>query len=94
MRATTFSKAERGHSHRRTWKTVATDCKIADEMSALVLGHIPEGMSAKYAIRQMLLQGRALRGYQRLVSARMLELFGQDPMMLPTDTPTHFEQAA
>ena len=73
----TFSKAERGHSHRRTWKTVATDLGIPDEMSALVLGHIPEGMSAKYAIRQMLLQGRALRGYQRRVSARMLQLCGQ-----------------
>jgi hypothetical protein len=46
-------------------------------MSALVLGHIPEGMSAKYAIRQMLLQGRALRCYQRRVSARMLQLCGQ-----------------
>jgi integrase len=90
----TFTKAERGHSHRRTWKTVATDCKIADEMSALVLGHIPEGMSAKYAIRQMLLQGRALRGYQRQVSARMLELFGEDPTILPADTPPRLQQAA
>src|SRR5262249_14289469 len=36
-------------------------------------------MSAKYAIRQMLLQGRALRGYQRRVSARMLQLCGEDP---------------
>jgi len=74
-----FSKAERGHSHRRTWKTVATDCKIADEMSALVLGHIPDSMSAKYAIRQMLLQGRALRDYQRQVSGRILEYLGADP---------------
>jgi integrase len=52
-----FTPAERGHAQRKTWKTVATDCKIPDEMSALVLGHIPECMSAKHAIRQMLLQG-------------------------------------
>jgi hypothetical protein len=77
----TFSKAERGHSHRRTWKTVATDCKIPDEMSTLVLGHILKGMSAKYAIRQMLLHGRALRRYQRQVSARMLEYIGEDPTL-------------
>jgi integrase len=75
----TFLKSERGHSHRRTWKTVAMDCKIPDEMSALVLGHIPEGVSAKYAIRQMLLQGRAFRGYQRQVSRRMIEYLGKDP---------------
>lgn len=74
-----FTKAERGHAHRRTWKTIATDCKIPDEMSALALGHIPEGMSAKYAIRQMLLQGRALRAYQRQVSQAMIEYMKADP---------------
>jgi integrase len=76
-----FKPTERGHSHRRTWKTVATDCGISDEMSALCLGHIPEGVSARYAIRQMLLRGRELRKHQRTVSRRMLDAFGVDPTL-------------
>ena len=48
-------------------------------MSALCLGYIPQGMSARYAIQQMLLQGRALRKYQRHVSRRMIEHMGEDP---------------
>ncbi len=77
-----FSKGERGHSHRRTWKTVATDLDIRDENSALVLGHVPPGQSAKYAIRKMLLEGKALRKYQRDVSRAMLGYFDADPTLL------------
>jgi hypothetical protein len=76
-----FTTKERGHSHRRTWKTIATDLKISNENSALVLGHVPEGMSAKYAVRQMLLEGRALRGYQRQVSRAMIGYLGTDPTL-------------
>lgn len=76
-----FTKNGRGQAHRRTWKTVATDLEISDEMSALCLGHIPEGMSAKYAVRQMLLRGRALRKYQRDVSRTMIGYLGADPTL-------------
>jgi integrase len=76
-----FAKGERGHSHRRTWKTVAVECEIIDENSALVLGHVPPGTSAKYAIRKVLLEGKKLRGYQATISRAMLEYFGTDPTL-------------
>jgi integrase len=69
----------RGHALRRTYKTVATDCGVSDELSAFLLGHIPEGMSAKYALRRMLLDGPMLRRKQREISARVLALLGSDP---------------
>jgi integrase len=78
---TVFTKAERGHSHRRTWKTVSVDCGIPDELSAYVLGHIPDGVSARYAIRQVLLQGRMLRKHQATVSRRVVEWLGSDPTL-------------
>jgi hypothetical protein len=56
----------------------ALDCGVADELSAFLLGHIPEGMSAKYALRRMLLEGRTLRRHQRTISRRVLELLGTD----------------
>ncbi len=41
----------RGHAMRRTYKTLAFDCGVPNDLSAFLLGHIPEGMSAKYALR-------------------------------------------
>jgi integrase len=69
----------RGHALRRTFKTLALDCGVSDELSAFLLGHVPPGMSAKYALRQMLLQGRTLRKHQRTISRRVMELLGGDP---------------
>jgi hypothetical protein len=41
-----------GHVLRRTYKTIATDhCGVPDDISAALLGHVPEGMSQKYLIR-------------------------------------------
>ncbi len=71
----------RGHALRRTYKTVATDCGVSDDLSAFLLGHIPEGMSAKYALRRMLLDGPMLRRKQREISRRVLELLGSDPTL-------------
>jgi integrase len=71
----------RGHALRRTFKTLALDCGVSDELSAFLLGHVPPGMSAKYALRQMLLQGRTLRKHQRTISARVVELLGIDPTL-------------
>jgi integrase len=66
----------RGHALRRTFKTVALDCGVSDELSAFLLGHIPEGMSAKYALRRMLLDGPTLRKKQRDISRRIVSLLG------------------
>jgi integrase len=71
----------RGHALRRTYKTVAFDCGVPDDLSAFLLGHIPEGMSAKYALRRMLLDGPMLRERQAEISARMVHLFGSDPTL-------------
>jgi integrase len=69
----------RGHALRRTYKTVATDCGVSDDLSAFLLGHIPEGMSAKYALRRMSLDGPMLWRKQREISRRVLNLLGGDP---------------
>jgi integrase len=75
----TLPRNGRGHALRRTFKTLALDCGVSDELSAFLLGHVPPGMSAKYALRQMLLQGRTLRKHQRTISRRVIELLGGDP---------------
>jgi hypothetical protein len=61
---------------RRTFKTVALGCGVSDELSAFLLGHIPEGMSAKYALRRMLLDGPTLRKKQWDISRRIMSLLG------------------
>jgi hypothetical protein len=51
----------RGHALRRTFKTIATAyCKVPDDVSAFLLGHVPEGMSQKYLLRGALSSGPAL----------------------------------
>lgn len=71
----------RGHAMRRTYKTVATDCGVSDELSAFLLGHIPPGLSQKYIVRKMLLEGPMMRRKQREISNRMLALLGSDPTL-------------
>jgi integrase len=49
-----------GHALRRTYKTIATDhCGVPDDISAALLGHVPEGMSQKYLIRWARMSGPA-----------------------------------
>jgi integrase len=66
----------RGNALRRTFKTLSFDCGVSDDLSAFLLGHLPEGMSAKYALRRMLLDGPALRKHQRTISRRIMSLLG------------------
>ena len=55
----------RGHALRRTYKTLATGlCKIPDDISAYLLGHVPEGMSQKYLLRW------AMSSYPAIVDAQ------------------------
>jgi integrase len=59
----------RGHALRRTFKTVATTrCNVPDDVSAFLLGHVPEGMSQKYLLRWAMSSGRAIRDAQRKIS--------------------------
>lgn len=69
----------RGHDLRHTWKTVATECKVSDLLSGIMLGHAAEGVSEKYITDHVLREGTELRASQRKVSARMVKLLGRDP---------------
>ncbi|MGA8820538.1 MAG: tyrosine-type recombinase/integrase [Xanthobacteraceae bacterium] len=69
----------RGHDLRHTWKTVASECKVGDLFTGIMLGHMPEGVSEKYITRHVLTTGTELRAAQRKVSARIVKLLGKDP---------------
>jgi integrase len=69
----------RGHALRHTWKTVASECKVSDLFTGIMLGHMPEGVSEKYITRHVLTTGTELRAAQRKVSARIVKLLGADP---------------
>jgi integrase len=63
-----------GHALRHTWRTVAHECEI-DELSAhLLLGHAPQGVSAKYLRTLALSLGPGLRKAQRAISKRIVAL--------------------
>jgi hypothetical protein len=65
----------RGHALRRTFKTIATAyCKVPDDVSAFLLGHVPEGMSQKYLLRWALSSGPAIREAQQKISCEMVRL--------------------
>ena len=65
----------RGHALRRTFKTIATaHCKVPDDVSAFLLGHVPEGMSQKYLLRWALSSGPAIREAQATISREMVRL--------------------
>jgi integrase len=76
-----LSLPARGHAFRRIWKTVATDCGITNDQSALLLGHSLPGVSAGYMLRLVLTQGPLLRELQAKVSARICELLREDPTL-------------
>ncbi len=60
-----------GNDLRRTYKSVATSvCGVPDDVSAFLMGHMPEGMSQKYLLRWALSSGDAYRAKHRLRSAR------------------------
>jgi integrase len=64
-----------GHALRRTYKTIATDhCKVPDDISAMLLGHVPEGMSQRYLLRRARSSGPAIIEAQAKISRRIVEL--------------------
>ena len=65
----------RGHALRRTYKTIATtQCKVPDDVSAYLLGHVPEGMSQRYLLRWAMSSGTAIREAQAKISRTMTAL--------------------
>jgi integrase len=65
----------RGHALRRTYKTIATDhCSVPDDISAALLGHVPEGMSQKYLIRWARMSGPAIVKAQLNISRTIMSL--------------------
>lgn len=66
-----------GHGLRRTYKTVASDhCGIPDDISAVLLGHQPEGMSAQYLLRWARINGPAVIEAQAAISKKIMSLLG------------------
>ncbi|HEY7230346.1 MAG TPA: site-specific integrase [Pseudolabrys sp.] len=64
-----------GHALRRTYKTIATDhCGVPDDISAALLGHVPEGMSQKYLIRWARMSGPAIIAAQAKISRTIMSL--------------------
>ncbi len=67
-----------GHALRRTYKTIATDhCKVPDDISAMLLGHVPEGMSQRYLLRWARASGPAIIEAQAAISRRIVTLLKQ-----------------
>lgn len=64
----------RGHALRRTYKTIATDRGVSAELTSFLLGHVPEGMTAKYALARMLAEGPKMREKQEAISQKIMEL--------------------
>lgn len=64
-----------GNDLRRTYKTIATGtCRIPDDVSAYLMGHVPEGMSQKYLLRWALSSADAVKEAQARISATMMRL--------------------
>jgi hypothetical protein len=65
----------RSHALRWTYKTIATTpCKVSDDVSAYLLGHVPEGMSQRYLLRWAMSSGTAIRDAQAKISRDMVRL--------------------
>jgi integrase len=71
----------RGHALRRTYKTFAqNECKVPEEISAWLLGHMPEGMSQRYVLQWARANGTAIVEAQHKISHEMVKaLRGQQP---------------
>ena len=62
-----------GNDLRRTYKSVATSvCGVPDDVSAFLMGHMPEGMSQKYLLRWALPSGDAIKEAQAKISATIM----------------------
>jgi integrase len=67
----------KGHALRRVYKTVAADhVKVPDDISAVLLGHQPEGMSAQYLLRWARINGPAVIEAQAAISKKIVSLLG------------------
>jgi hypothetical protein len=64
----------RGHALRRTYKTFAqNECKVPEEVSAWLLGHMPEGMSQRYVLQWARANGAAIVEAQHTISHEMVK---------------------
>lgn len=70
-----------GHSLRHTYRTVAADVGIDGIVAHVLLGHAPRNVSEQYISQLVLASGVGLRGSQRKVSARVIELLKADPTL-------------
>jgi integrase len=66
----------RGNMLRHAFKTVATELKVDDTLSHLLLGHALDGVSRKYISKIIIQSGPALRKEQARISRKILALLG------------------
>lgn len=66
----------RGRALRRTYRTVAADLGVDAILSRLLMGHAVSGISQSYINTLVLTGGPGLRGAQRVISRRIVELLG------------------
>lgn len=65
-----------GNALRHTFKTLHVGLGISETLSALLMGHALEGVSAKYIAEIIVMQGPELRKAQDKISAHMFGLLG------------------
>jgi len=69
-----------GHALRRSHKTIATDhAGVPDDISADLLGHVPEGMSQKYLLRWERIAGPEIKAAQAKISKTIMALLKAKP---------------
>jgi integrase len=67
-----------GNSLRHAWRGVAADLEIDDLISSCLMGHAPKGVHASYVPRLALSLWPGMRGAQRRISRRILDLLRLD----------------
>jgi hypothetical protein len=66
----------RGNVLRHAFKTVATELKVDDTLSHLLMGHALDGVSRKYIAKIIIQSGPALRKEQARISRKIVALLG------------------
>jgi hypothetical protein len=59
---------------RRTYKTIATMCKVDPQVSEYLMGHAPEGIGPRYILRWVLDKAEVIKEAQAKISATMMQL--------------------
>jgi hypothetical protein len=65
-----------GNALRRTWRTLATELCINEQIAESLHGHKVSGVKQSYIVDDVLTGGLSKRAAQRKISEKIYELFG------------------